>query len=314
MIQYDDGVAAIDTEYVRPQLDASHLVIENGRAAFIDTGTNYSVPLLLAALEEQNLDTGDVDYVILTHIHLDHAGGAGLLMQSLPNARCVVHPRGARHIASPEKLIAGTEAVYGVEETRKMYGAIQPIDEHRLLVPDDGDVVDLCGRGFRVLYTLGHAKHHFCLHDPASRSVFTGDSFGISYRDFDTDNGEFIYPTTTPIHFDPPEAHKAIDTILACEPQQLFLTHYSRVTDLDRLAADMHDCIDAFVAIARRHADNDDRTGSIRAAMFEFLAARLERHGFAADRDAMFELLEPDLVLNTQGLEFWLDHGDHQET
>jgi glyoxylase-like metal-dependent hydrolase (beta-lactamase superfamily II) len=291
-------------------LDASHLLVENGRAAFIDTGTNYSVPLLLDALASADIDVGDVDYVILTHIHLDHAGGAGLLMQHLPNARCAVHPRGARHIAGPEKLIAGTEAVYGVEETRRMYGEIQPIDEKRLLVPDDGQVIELAGRPLRVLYTLGHAKHHYCIQDERSQSVFTGDSFGISYREFDTEKGAFIYPTTTPIHFDPPEAHKAIDRIMACEPRQVFLTHYSRVQDLGRLASDLHEAIDGFVAFATAHADDDDRAAKIQNEMFDFLATGLEEHGFEGDRDAMYTLLEPDLVLNTQGLEFWLDHAE----
>ncbi len=311
MMQYPDGIHAIDTEYVRPKLDASHLIVEDGRAAFVDTGTNYSVPLLLDALASTGLDVGDVDYVILTHIHLDHAGGAGRLMQELPNARCAVHPRGARHIANPEKLIAGTEAVYGVEMTRRMYGEIQPIDEDRLLVPDDGQVIELNGRPLRIFYTLGHAKHHYCIHDARSNGVFTGDSFGISYREFDTGKGAFIYPTTTPIHFDPPEAHKAIDRIMGFGPEQVFLTHYSRVDDLDRLAADLHTVIDGFVAIAKQHANDSQRTESIKSATFDYLAARLDRHGFAGGRDAMYEILEPDLVLNTQGLEFWLDHAEH---
>ena len=311
MMQYPDGIHAIDTEYVRPKLDASHLIVEDGRAAFVDTGTNYSVPLLLDALESVGLDVGDVDYVILTHIHLDHAGGAGLLMQSLPNARCSVHPRGARHIAHPEKLIAGTEAVYGAEMTRRMYGEIRPIDEDRLLVPDDGQVIELNGRPLQIFYTLGHAKHHYCIHDARSNGVFTGDSFGISYREFDTTDGAFIYPTTTPIHFDPPEAHKAVDRIMGFEPQQVFLTHYSRVDQLDRLAADLHTTIDGFVAIAKQHAAESQRTEAIQSAMFDYLAKRLEQHGFAGDRDAMYEILEPDLVLNTQGLEFWLDHAEH---
>ena len=102
--QLDDGITAIDTEYARPLQDASHLIVEDGRAAFVDTGTNDSVPLLIDALHQRNLDVADVDFVFLTHIHLDHAGGAGLLMQALPKARCVVHPRGALHMADPAKL------------------------------------------------------------------------------------------------------------------------------------------------------------------------------------------------------------------
>ncbi|MGI9199709.1 MAG: MBL fold metallo-hydrolase, partial [Woeseiaceae bacterium] len=109
----DHGIVAVDTEFARPLQDASHLIVEKGRGAFVDTGVNSSVPILLASLQQQDLDPGDVDYLFLTHIHLDHAGGAGLLMQSLPNARCVVHPRGAPHMIDPAKVMAGTKAVYG---------------------------------------------------------------------------------------------------------------------------------------------------------------------------------------------------------
>lgn len=308
MLRFADGIAAIDTEYVRPMQDASHLIVEDGRAAFVDTGTNHSVPLLLQSLQQFDLDRGDVDYVILTHIHLDHAGGAGSLMQALPNASCVVHPRGARHMADPEKLIAGTIAVYGEQQTHEMYGDILPIDEQRIVVPDDDSDIDLNGRRLRFLYTEGHARHHFCIHDEKSQAVFTGDSFGISYRELDTDNGEFIFPTSTPVHFDPQEAHKSIDRIMAIAPQRLFLTHYSQVTDLQRLADDMHECIDAYVDMARAADAADNRTQVLRTAMFEFLAARLLAHGFSGGRDAMWDILELDLTLNTQGLEFWLDY------
>jgi glyoxylase-like metal-dependent hydrolase (beta-lactamase superfamily II) len=302
----DDGIASIDTEYARPLQDASHLLVENGRAAFIDTGNNNSVPLLLDALEQQGMSVADVDYVFLTHIHLDHAGGAGLLMQELPNARCVVHPRGAPHMVDPAKLIAGTEAVYGVEQMRELYGDIQPIDANRIQLAADGEWIEMNGRSMQTLFTEGHARHHYCLHDPQSKGVFTGDSFGISYRELDTAAGEFIFPTTTPASFDPLEAHKSIDRIMACDPQQLFLTHYSRVGDLDRLATDMHAGVDDYVALARRHANDINTNETLSAAMFEYLADRLSQHGYKGDRDAMWSVLGLDVTLNTQGLEVWL--------
>ena len=301
-----DGVVAVDTLYLRPSADASHLVIADGRAAFVDTGTNYSVPYLLDALQQYDLDRGDVDYVFLTHVHLDHAGGAGLLMQALPNARCVLHPRGAPHMADPEKLIAGTQGVYGKQKTFELYGEIVPIDAARIDVAEDEDSFSFGGREVRALHTEGHARHHYCLHDPASRGVFTGDSFGLSYRDLDTANGEFIFPTTTPPHFEPTEAHKAVDRIMAQDPEKLFLTHYSRVNDVERLANDMHECLDGFVAIARRHQDRDDRQAAIQQDLFEFISERLFAHGYEQDRDAMWSLLQHDMKLNSQGLDAWL--------
>ena len=305
--ELNDGIIAIDTEFARPLLDASHLIVEQGRAAFVDTGTNDSVPLLLEALEQQDLDVADIDYVFLTHIHLDHAGGAGLLMQHLPNARCVVHPRGAPHMIDPAKLIAGTEAVYGKQRTQEMYGEIQSIDAKRIDISDDGQWFELSGRAMQTFFTEGHARHHYCLHDPNSKGIFTGDSFGVSYRELDTAAGEFIFPTTTPVHFDPDEAHKSVDRIMAYEPEQVYLTHYSRVRDLDRLAVDMHEGIDAFVAMALAHADAANRTELLQAAMFEYFEERLIKHGYNGDRESISSTLNFDIEINTQGLEVWLN-------
>lgn len=307
----EHGVVAIDTEYARPLQDASHLIVEDGRGAFVDTGVNSSVPMLLAALQQSDLDPADIDFVFLTHIHLDHAGGAGLLLQQLPNARCVLHPRGAPHMIDPARLIAGTKAVYGAEKTAKMYGEIQSIDAAKIDIADDGASFSLRGRELQAFYTEGHARHHYCLSDVKSRGIFTGDSFGVSYRELDTAAGEFIFPTTTPVHFDPDEAHKSVDRIMSYEPQRLYLTHYSEVGgNLDRLAADMHKGIDAFVSMAREYANKEKRTEALQAAMFEYFVNGLGEHGFKGDRDIMWSILNIDVDLNTQGLEVWLDqHG-----
>lgn len=304
--ELNDGIIAIDTEYARPLQDASHLIVEGGRAAFVDTGTNYSVPLLVDALRQRDLDVADVDFVFLTHIHLDHAGGAGLLMQELPNARCVVHPRGVAHMVDPTRLIAGTEAVYGVEQTREMYGDIQAIDESRCVVPEDEQWLDFNGRKMQTLFTEGHALHHYSLNDPTSRGVFTGDSFGISYRELDTPAGELIFPTTTPTHFDPDAAHESVDRIMGCNPEQLYLTHYSRVRDLDRLAADMHEGIDAYVEMSLANKDADDLYVAIEPAMSTYLKDLARSHGYEGDDEALQSILEIDIVLNTKGLISWL--------
>lgn len=303
----DEGVIAIDTEYTRAQLDASHLIVEQGRAAFVDTGVNDSVPLLLDALEQHDVGREAVDYVFLTHIHLDHAGGAGLLLAQLPNARCVVHPRGARHMIDPSRLVTGTEEVYGVDKTRELYGEIRPIEAARIVEPADGDHFSLAGREFEAFYTEGHARHHYCLSDPQSRGVFTGDSFGISYREFDTAAGPYIFPTTTPVHFDPQEAHRAVDRIMGYAPEQVYLTHYSRVRDLDRLAVDMHTGIDDFAALAEAHAGAAGRGTRLRNAIFDYFVSQLRDHGFEGDRDTIWSLLGHDIELNAQGLEVWLD-------
>ncbi|TLY52885.1 MAG: MBL fold metallo-hydrolase [Gammaproteobacteria bacterium] len=306
-MDFDHGISAIDTGFFRPQFDASHIIIERGRAAFIDCGTNYSIPRLLDALKQKGLGVDAVDWLILTHVHLDHAGGAGLLMQQLPQAKLVVHPRGARHMINPSQLVAGATAVYGAEEIERSYGTLVPVPAQRVIEAPDGHVIDLAGRALLCLDTPGHARHHISIYDAASRTFFTGDTFGLSYREFDTSKGAFILPTSTPVQFEPDALKASIARMLEREPQQMFLTHYSRVTDVARLARDLYVQIDAMVAIARAHASDADRHARIADDLADLYTSRARAHGCTMDAAQIRGLLEMDIELNTQGLEVWLD-------
>jgi len=301
------GITAIDVDYVRPRLAASHLVIDGGRAAFVDTGTTHSVPNLLAALAEKDVDPAEVDWVLATHVHLDHAGGAGALMRLLPNARCAVHPRGARHLAEPSKLIAGSIAVYGEERYRSLYGDIVPIDESRMFVPEDGATIQLGGRELELIHTPGHALHHYCIVDREHSVIFSGDTFGLSYRDLDVDGREFIFPTTTPVHFDPEALCNSVDRLMSYTPQAIYLTHYAEVRDLNRLAREMKTRVRAFADLGRRYAAAPDRAGKLRNGMFAMMSIWLDEHGFPRDDSERHRLLDDDIDLNCQGIEFWLD-------
>jgi len=308
LLDFEHGITAIDTDYVRPLLDASHLMVRGGRAAFVDTGTTHSVPNLLHALQAKDLNPADVDYVFLTHVHLDHAGGAGELMKHLPNAKALVHPRGAAHLANPDKLIAGTKLVYGEKKFAQLYGEIPPIAAQRIVEVQDNARFSLDGSELLCIHTPGHALHHYCIFDRDSRSVFTGDSFGISYRIFDTGKGAFIFPATTPTHFDPQQAHASLDCIMGFEPQACFLTHYSRVTDLERLANDMHAHLDKFVEIARDCAERgEQRRACMRSSMYTYLVQQVRAHGCTLDQPSVDTWLEMDVELNAQGLAVWLD-------
>jgi glyoxylase-like metal-dependent hydrolase (beta-lactamase superfamily II) len=309
MTDFDHGISAIDTGFFRPQFDASHLIVENGRAAFVDTGTNYSVPHLLGELRKKQIPVDAVDYVILTHVHLDHAGGAGLLMRELPNARAVIHPRGVRHMVDPGALIAGATAVYGAEEIQRSYGELVPIPADRIDTAGDGYIIDLAGRELLCLDTPGHARHHICIHDARSGAFFTGDTFGLSYREFDTDKGAFILPTSTPVQFEPDALKASIERLLGYAPQQMFLTHYSRVTDVERLAHDLFVQIDAMVAIARAHAGTADRHACIMEDLSDLYIARAQAHGCTFEAARTRDLLAMDIELNAQGLEVWIDRS-----
>jgi glyoxylase-like metal-dependent hydrolase (beta-lactamase superfamily II) len=306
LIDFDAGITAVDTEYVRPGLDASHLIVHGGRAAFVDTGTSLSVPLLLAALEEKGLERDQVDWVFVTHVHLDHAGGAGELMAALPNATAVLHPRGARHMIDPGRLIEGSKAVYGEEEFNRLYGEIRPIPAERVHIVADGERLSLAGREFEFIHTEGHAKHHYCIVDAAAAAVFTGDCFGISYRELDTAAGPFIFPTTTPVQFDPEAAHATIRRLLSYKPARAFLTHFSCVSAPAALAPQLHRDLDEYVKIAVAHRDDEHPEASIRVALRDWMFSRLDEHGVDPAPELRDEVLGMDLALNAQGLAVWL--------
>ena len=309
LTDFPDGITAIDTDYVRPQLDASHLLLDHGRAAFVDTGTTLSVPNLLAALEARGIGRDQVDWVLTTHVHLDHAGGAGELMRHLPNARCATHPRGARHLVDPAKLVAGSIAVYGEDRYRELYGDIVPVAEDRMFVPGDGERISVGRRNLELIHTPGHALHHYCVVDLDTRRIFPGDNFGISYRDFDVDGRELIFPTTTPVHFDPVAMRSSIDRLMAYEPVAMYLTHYSQVLQLDRLADDLKRRVDELAQLARSLAIEPDRASRLRSEMFALMSAWLDAHGYPGDVDERHRLIDDDVELNAQGLEVWLDRS-----
>jgi glyoxylase-like metal-dependent hydrolase (beta-lactamase superfamily II) len=301
------GITAIDTGYVRPFFDASHLVVENGRAAFVDVGTTFSAPALLAALEAKGLPPEAVDYVIVTHVHLDHAGGAGEMMRRLPGARLVVHPRGARHMIDPSKLWAGAAAVFGEETMLRSYGSVVPVDPSRVIEAPEGFRLELGGRPLLFLDTPGHARHHFCVWDEASRSMFTGDTFGLAYRELASPRGAFILPTTTPVQFEPEALLASIDRLLAYLPAAMILTHYSRVTEIGRLAADLQRETGELVALGRREDGKRDRAAHLRAGVEELVLGWARDHGAPLPTERLREMLAVDVELNAQGLEAWLD-------
>ncbi|NJD26388.1 MAG: MBL fold metallo-hydrolase [Betaproteobacteria bacterium] len=305
---YNNGIYAFDSCYVRPILAAIHMVVEAGRVAFVDTGTNDSLPNALEALSRLGLSPDAVDYVILTHIHLDHAGGAGAMMAAFPNARLVVHPRGVRHMAEPARLVAGVTAVYGEDYVRRMYGEIQPIAAERIIAAPGGLVLSLAGRELLCLDTPGHARHHICIVDRRTGGIFSGDLFGLSYREHDVDGRPFIFPTTTPTQFEPEAMHASIDHLLSFAPEAIYLTHYSRVGDVEQLGADLHRRLDAMIALAEAApGTGEERHRALKAFLTGYLVGELRGHGCSLPVATSLGIWDTDLELNAQGLEVWLD-------
>ncbi|MEO5362142.1 MAG: MBL fold metallo-hydrolase [Magnetococcus sp. DMHC-8] len=302
---FPQGITRIDTGYLRPGFAAAYLLVEAGQAVLVDTGPGRAVPAVLAALAERGLAPEAVQAVIASHVHLDHAGGAGELLQHLPRARLLVHPRGLPHLLDPARLQAGAEAVYGRARFQEILGGVQPADPQRTRGTADQETVNLAGRLLTILHTPGHALHHQCVWDAASGSLFTGDAFGISYRVFDQGQERLIFPATTPVQFDPETSHHTLDRLAALAPDWLFPTHFGRMAFDHRLTERLHHLLDRFVALALAHQHQAEPTG-LESALHALMEEELARYAPPVTAAVVRDWLAMDCMLNAQGLREWL--------
>ena len=299
-----DGISVIDSEYYSKDFAAIYLLKQKNKVIIIETGTNYSVPNVKEALSQVGLSFSDVSYVIPTHVHLDHAGGAGLLMMQCQNAALVVHPRGARHLIDPSKLVAGAKAVYGENKFKEYYGEIFPIDANRVIQADDNFILDFDGRELRFIDTPGHARHHFCIWDKATKSMFTGDTFGISYRDLDHQDELYILPSTSPVQFDPEALIQSINRIMEFKPERVCLTHFSAIKPTKKATNKLIESIHFVSNLAIKYADKNDSESIIYKKMMDYFLEGLNEIGFQ-NNDYAKDRLSLDVLINTQGLIYW---------
>lgn len=296
----------IDCDRATPGFACAYLRVAGEECAFVESYTTHAVPTLLAALAARGRRPEDVRYVVVTHAHLDHAGGAGVLMKACPRATLLAHPRAARHLVDPSKLVASATAVYGEERFRAAYGTIEPIPAERVRALDDGATFELGDAALKVLHTAGHANHHFVVHDPAIDTVFTGDTFGLVYPAVQA-RGRFALASTSPTNFDAPEARKSIDRVLSLGAKAACLTHFGEVRDLEEVAAQVR----AWVDRAERWVDETERSGEDAAAATERLKITW-RDAIVADAAARglafgeteLAALALDVELNAQGLAY----------
>lgn len=302
------GIYGIDSDYFRPEFDAVHLIVEKGRVAVIDTSTRYAVPHILAALQALGYGPDHVDWVVLSHVHLDHAGGAGELMKHCRNARLTVHPRGVRHVVDPAQLWAAVCAVYGEEMATREYGGLEPIEKSRITETPDGTTISLAGRVIELWDAPGHARHHVYIRDTLTNTFFTGDTFGISYREFDTAQGAYVFVTSSPSQFSPEEHKASIQRLLAAKPEAVYLTHYSQINDVARHGQTLLCQIDHYREIALKHQGaGEERAARIRQDLTALMLNDLRAHGTPLSEQACLDILDLDLKLNSDGLVCWLD-------
>ncbi|WP_240375528.1 MBL fold metallo-hydrolase [Bacillus piscicola] len=231
-------------------------IINEEELTLIDTGPSLSVPFIKMSLEWLNRSLADVTYIIVTHVHLDHAGGAGLLLRECPNANVIIHPRGARHLVDPERLVKGARAVYG-EQFDSLFSPVVPISEEKVLVKHHQDSLSFAsGRTFTFLDTPGHAKHHFSIVDSKSGGIFTGDTIGIQYEDAKKLGQEIYVPTTSPNQFDPDAMQRSLELIMSYQPTRIFFGHFGASENIAEIKRQLEYWIPIFVSIGKKANDN----------------------------------------------------------
>lgn len=298
---YGGGIYGIDALYEGQGFAQVYILHSGGRAAVIETAHNASLPHIISAMEKLAIKQDDVDFVCVTHVHLDHAGGAGSYMREFPNARLLVHPRGARHMADPRKLVEGVHAVYGPEETARLYGEIIPVPEERITAPQDGDEFRFGSMALSCFDAPGHAKHHMIFMEKSTGALFAGDAFGISYPWMSGSNGQWVFPTASPVQFSPYDMAATVKRITSLNPSSVYLTHFGPISDIDAAAAQLTKEIWRYADTAEKCAGDKER---IKAALAGCCRKQAEEYG-CGDGAAAEKLLAVDLELNSQGLAFW---------
>ena len=304
-LQQSFGITTIDTAYLGGQIASMYLMREGEEIAFIDTGLQKTIPHLEKTLKQMGLNFENVTYVIPTHIHLDHAAGAGPLMEVCPNAKLIIHPRGARHIIDPTRLIESTISVYGKQKFDELYGRIIPVSENRVAVANDKDIFFLGDRKLQFIDTPGHAKHHFCIWDEKSKSMFSGDTFGLSYREFDLDDEIYILPTTTPTQFDPEMLLNSIDVIFSHQPKHICLTHFGIIEPKEKVVNQLKEAVNHYIKVGKMNGKKAEAKEIIERELMSYSLQKLKEMGTSKDEVFCENKLLNDIVLNTQGLIFW---------
>jgi glyoxylase-like metal-dependent hydrolase (beta-lactamase superfamily II) len=284
-----DGITAIDTFYGGRERYTAAYLLEAERPAIVETGPTTSADHVVAGLARLGVGVRDLAHVVVTHIHLDHAGGVGRIARTFPGATIWVHARGAPHLADPTKLIASATRLYGPAQMSRLFGPVEPVDPDRLRALSDGDRIELGGRTLEVLDTPGHASHHVALADSRTGAVFSGDVLGIHVPDLPV-----LRPATPPPDFDVQLMLASIERVRErARGGTILFSHFGPVAEVDRIcdlaasrtqawagvvrdALERTDDLDEIVALLEREARRDVETGAqaqIDLARFETLSS-----------------------------------------
>ncbi|MFC7075009.1 MBL fold metallo-hydrolase [Haloarcula halophila] len=249
--EHCEDVYYVDTGMFDVEEYGSVYIVDAERPALVDTGIGTRYENVLDAMDEVGIAPVDLDVIALTHVHLDHAGGAGHLVAACPNATVYVHGSGARHLVDPERLWEGTKRAVG--DQIQYYVEPEPIPEDRIETIEDGDEIDLGDHSFEVVHAPGHAPHQVVFSDPAIDGVFTADAAGIY-----TPSTDEIHVTSPPANFELETALEDVERIQALDPETLLYGHFGPAQTDDRLAVYADKLAEWVAEVAEVRADLGD--------------------------------------------------------
>ncbi|MEI5906798.1 MBL fold metallo-hydrolase [Bacillus spongiae] len=298
-----EDIYLIDGLFLEMKERTGSYVIKSEKPTIIETCTSSSVPYILQGLSNLDLSPEEIEYIIVTHIHLDHAGGVGLLLQHCPNAKVVVHPKGARHLVDPTKLILGAKAVYG-KHFNQLFDPIIPVKEENILIMNEEDELEIGeDRTLRFYDTPGHANHHFCIFDSKSKGIFSGDTLGSLYGELEKAGLFFSLPITSPNQYDPEKMLLSAMKLENLDPHFIYFGHYGMTRKVTDVFEHLRHWLPQFTeaSINGLKKNTTDPIPSVKLELMEVVSNYLSTKGIPPTHP-IYHILEMDMSLNAMGL------------
>ncbi|WP_339230040.1 MBL fold metallo-hydrolase [Oceanobacillus sp. FSL K6-2867] len=300
-IRLDDRIHLIDGFDLDVANRTGTYVINEEALTLVETGPSPSVKYIKAGLAALGHSLDEIKYIIVTHIHLDHAGGAGLLLKECPNATIIVHPRGERHLINPKKLAAGARAVYG-DSFSELFEPIVPVPEDRLLVKGEGDSLEI-GPNCTLEFwdTPGHAKHHISIYDPVSNGMFTGDTVGVRYEQLVPNGVDLFLPSTSPNHFNPNDMENSIKRIRDKNLDRIYFGHFGMTQNIEEALNQTLNWLDVFMEVGERTVLEGKGYDVISQRLLANIREHLRTKGIP-DEHEVYILINLDLQVGSLGI------------
>ncbi|MDD4237000.1 MAG: MBL fold metallo-hydrolase [Desulfotomaculaceae bacterium] len=303
MVSLGENIYQVDVNYQGESERTSSYIILAEKVAIFETGATPGISRLVEATKSLGVSPEQLAYIIVSHIHLDHSGGAGALVREFPNARVLVHPRGAKHLIDPSRLINAARQLYGASFD-VLFGDVYPVPEERVHSPEDGETLDLgSGRILTIYHTPGHARHHMVLHDPASRGIFSGDCLGGHYPLLSRLIGRpYVLPITPPSEFDPAAFMETFGRLAGLNLENIYFTHFGKVAGASDVITRNKELVRVFAETGRHVLSAGGGIKEIEEALWSMLWGELSQYGEFNREQSIIDFLATDMGLNAGGI------------